>query len=209
MGSAAKSAGKFVTGGGAAGMLGGSFLKGSDKTYGADALAGNVNATGKLGLDNMRKGAEGLNKFYDNPQATIDNQIGIENKLLRGASNDAIRRTQSLIAQRGMGGSSIGLGQQVNQAKNLNEKLAMNNASGMQRMMDLNKDRINVGTSLYAPKNGQGAMQMTPITQRQGGFGQLFGTLAGAGLGAMAGGPAGAGVGSQLGGQLGGYYQNS
>jgi hypothetical protein len=145
-------------------------FSGKKKKYSKDALADSVNKAGAMGLDNLMGGANELNKVYANPQETITNQIGLENKLLRGASDDAMRRTRQLMAQRGMGSSSIGLGQEVNINRDAADKMAMNSASGMERLMNLNKDRMNMGNTLLAPKYAQGPMQMNTIKKREGGI---------------------------------------
>jgi hypothetical protein len=166
-------------------------IHGKEKTYKADPLAGDLNSAAKSGMGMLSGGANSLNeKFYKNPDNYIDNQIGMENNLLRNASQDATRRTRQLIAQRGMGSSSIGLGQEVNQARGLNERLAMNNASGMERLRGLLGDQMKTGQQLMAPRMAQGPVQMNDITARSGGYGQLIGAGLGA-AGMMMGGPAG------------------
>jgi len=148
----------------------GRIFNGKEQKYKADASAGGINDLGSQGINQINAGASELNKLYNNPNETVNNQIGIENKLMRGASEDATRRTRDLIAQRGMGGSSIGLGQEVNQNKMLSDKLAMNNASGMERLKALSQERINLGNTLLAPKLSQGPIQMTDIKKRRGGL---------------------------------------
>jgi hypothetical protein len=179
-----------------------SFLKGKEKTYKADPLAKDFNSSAQSGMGMLNAGANSLNeKFYKNPDNYIDNQIGMENNLLRNAAQDATRRTRQLIAQRGMGSSSIGLGQEVNQSRNLNEKLAMNNASGMERLRGLLGDQMKTGQQLMAPKMAQGPIQMQDLKQRSGGMASLLGAAAGG----YFGGPAGAKIGAGLG----QAYQNS
>jgi hypothetical protein len=154
-------------------------LLGKEKKIKADPLAGDVNNAAKTGLQYLTAGGTKLNDVYNqDPNTLINSQIGIENKMIRGAANDALRKTQSLIAARGMGNSSIGLGQQVNQAKQMNTQLGLNNASGIQRLRDMQIENaqglVNTGNSLYAPKAGQGPMQMTDEKYRTGGYGQLI-----------------------------------
>jgi hypothetical protein len=160
-------------------------VNGKEKKYAADPLANDINATGKTGLGYLTSGAERLNNFYNqDPSQVVNNQIGIENKLMRGATDDAARRTRSLLTQRGMTGSSIGLGQEVNQAKQLNDKLALNNASGISRLRDMQlqnaQGQMNVGNGLWQVKQAQGPVQMQDQYQRTGGFGQLIGAGVGA-----------------------------
>lgn len=160
-------------------------VNGSEKKIKADPLAKDVNATAKTGLGYLTSGGARLNDIYNqDPSQVVNSQIGIENKLMRGAADDATRRTHSLLAQRGMGNSSIGLGQEINQRKSLNDQLALNNASGFARIRDMGiqnaQGQMNTGGALYAPKAGQGPMQMTDTTYRTGGYGQLMGAAIGA-----------------------------
>lgn len=179
-----------------------SLLKGSKKTYKADPLAGDINAAGKSGLSMLNSGAQELNdNIYNNGQNFVDNQISVENKMLRSASDDALRRTRQLIAQRGMGNSSLGLGQEINQARSLSDRLAMNNASGMDRLKGLYEDKMNTGAKLFAVKQSQGPIQMQKIKTREGGLATLTGAAVGGYFGGAQGAQAGAGLGQM--------YQNS
>lgn len=179
----------------------------SDKTVTVrkDALSGDINSSGKSGLDMLRSGANELNdKFYSNPTDYADTQISTENRLLRNASADATRRTRDLIAQRGMSGSSIGLGQEINQSRNLNEKLALNNASGMDRIKGLLNEKMNTGNALFNIKQAQGPVQMTDLKYKlNDSSGKGIGALVGGVAGAYFGGPSGAAAGAQIGSSLG------
>jgi hypothetical protein len=123
----------------------------------------------------LTSGADNLNKnIYSNGQNFVDNQIGRENNMLRSASDDATRRTRQLIAQRGMGTSSLGLGQEINQEQNLNEKIALNKSTGLERLRGLYNDQMQTGSQLYNVKAQQGPVQMQDQTARSGGYGQLI-----------------------------------
>lgn len=150
------------------------FVNGKEKKVKADVLAGDINAAGKAGLGMMSAGGEGINKLYSNPENFVGNQIDLENNAIRTAANDAGQRTRQLIAQRGMGTSSIGLGAEVNQAKQLNEKLALNNASGMNRLKGVYDDQMQTGANLFNVKASQGPIQMQDQKYRSGGYGQLL-----------------------------------
>lgn len=166
-------------------------VNGKEKKYKADPLAVDINAAGKSGLSMLQSGANELNEqIYSNPNSYVNNQIDVENKLLRSATDDATRRTRQMIAQRGMGSSSIGLGQEMNQARTLNDRLALNNASGMERLKGVLNDKMQTGNQLYGIKAGQG-IQMQDQTQRVGGYGQLLAAGISAG-GAMMGKPSAA-----------------
>lgn len=167
-----------------------------------DALAEDINAAGRSGMDLLRSGAGDLDKnFYSNPNDYINSQISSENRLMRSASDDATRRTRSLIAARGMGNSSVGLGQEVNQARTLNEKLAMNNASGMDRLKGLLNEKMNTGSQLFNIKQSQGPLQMTDLKYRTPttSDGKALAGFAGTAIGMYMGGPQGAAAGQKMG----------
>lgn len=167
-------------------------LNGKEKKIKADALAPMINESGKQGLSSLMSGGAKLNEVYNqDPTQVVNTQIGIENKLARGAADDATRRTHDLVAQRGIGGSSIGLGQEVNQQKTFMDKLALNRASGFSRLRDMQIENgqglVNTGNALFAPKSSQGPIQMTDTKYRTGGYGQLIAQGAQAGATAYAG----------------------
>jgi hypothetical protein len=175
------------------------FLKGKVVKQKADPLAGDINAAGKSGIGYLTAGANRLNSAYnEDPSQVVNTQIGIENKLARAAASDATRRTQGLIAQRGLGSSSIGLGAEMGQRKSLMDTLAINNASGVSRIRDMQiqngQGQIDAGNSLWNIKASQGPVQMQTTKSRQGGMAALIGGAAGAYFG-----PEGAKVGMGLG----------
>lgn len=178
-----------------------SLLKGKEKKYKADPLAKDINAAGKQGLTNMREAGTNLAGIYkQDPSGVVNSQIAMENRLMRGAADDAINRTRQLVAQRGMANSSVGLGTEVNQARQLNDKLALNNASAIGRLRDMSIENgqglMNTGNALFQTKiQGQQNLQMQDIKKRQGGLAGLVG----AGIGAYYGGPQGAQAGMAMG----------
>jgi hypothetical protein len=179
------------------------FLKGDEVTYKRDSLMPILNREAATGMKHfIKKGAMNLNNmFYGRAPDFAKEQIGLENKLLRESTNDAVRKTRDLMAARGMGNSSIGMGAEINAQRNLNDKIALNNASAGNRVMDLYKERIGIGERLMAPKLGTQFRTETTKT-RQGGMASLVG----AGLGYLAtGSPEGAKVGMSVG----QAYQNS
>ncbi len=179
----------------------GDLLKGKEKKIKADPLAGDINAAGKSGLAMMNSAGQSLNNFYDNPSSYIDSQIGLENNAIRSAAIDAQRRTNQLLANRGMQNSSVGLGTEVNQARQTNEKLALNNATGMERLKGLLNEKMQTGNQLFGVKASQGPVQMTDVKYRTGGIAGL--------VGAAAGGYLGGAEGAKVGMSLGNAYANS
>jgi hypothetical protein len=166
-------------------------LQGKEKKIKADPLAGDINNAARSGVDYLKSGASRLNDIYSqDPTEVVNAQISMENKVARTAADDAIRRTQSLISQRGLGNSSIGLGAQVNQERSLLDKLAMNKASGISRLRDMSIEngmgQINAGNSLFNLKASQGPIQLQDQKYRTGGYGELIvqgGRMAAAGSG--------------------------
>jgi hypothetical protein len=184
----------------------GDLLKGKEKKISADPLAADINAAGKSGIGMIQDGANSLNSIYSqDPTSLINKQIGMENAVARNAADDATRRTRQLIAQRGMGGSSIGLGQEVNQKRSLMETLGLNSASREGRIRDMSignaQGRVNAGNSLWNLKASQGPIQMTDVKYRTGGLAGLIGAGVGGYLGGAQGAQAGMGIGQM--------YQNS
>lgn len=182
------------------------FLKGKEKKIKKDPLANTINAYAKTGMGYMNDAASDLNALYnEDPTQLVNSQIGMENKLARGAADDASRRTSQLIAQRGLGNSSIGLGQEINNRKNLMDRLSMNTASGTSRIRDMRlqnaEGRMNVGQGLFNLKASQGPIRMESTKYRSGGLAGLVG----AGVGGYFGGAQGA----QVGAGLGNMYANS
>jgi hypothetical protein len=156
-------------------------VHGKEKTIQADPLAGAINSAGRSGLSYLQSGGTRLNQIYkQSPTQLVKTQIGLENAVARDAAEDATRRTRSLIAQRGMGNSSIGLGQEVNQKRSLMERLGLNNASEVGRIRDASienaQGQMSAGQALLAPKfnAASSGLQMTPTTYRTGGYGQLL-----------------------------------
>lgn len=186
-----------------------SLLKGKKKTYKKDKLAGTINQAGAEGLSNLRTGAQDLSSVYsespDQLNERISGQIGRENNALLSGVNDAMKLSDRLTAQRGMGSSSIGLGNLINQRRQYSQAVGLNNASLLDRIRSARienaQGKMGIGQNLFAIKQGAGPIQMNTIKKREGGLGGLVG----AGLGAAMGGAKGAEIGMQLG----NAYQNS
>lgn len=195
--------------GGATKAVGG-LLGGKEQTYGADSNAKMLNKAAKQGIQSAITAHSDSNKLEGDPTQLIKGQIGIENKLMRGATDDAARRAQDLIAQRGMTNSSIGLGQQVNAQKSLFDKIAMNKATEAERVRDMKLTNVNrrmdMANRLFNMRASQGPMQMQTIKQKSPGIGGALGAAAGGFIGSKFGGPMGGKVGSQAGGAIGGMF---
>lgn len=151
-------------------------LKGKEKIYKADPLADDINSAGKSGLGYMRSGASSLSKLYqENPSQLINTQIGLENRLMRGAGSTQLRDTGHAISRAGLSNTASGLNAEINQQRSLSDGLAMNQASGLRRLRDA---RINnaqglmgLGQNLFNTKiQGQQNLQMQDIKTKTGGW---------------------------------------
>jgi Fe-S cluster assembly iron-binding protein IscA len=163
-----------------------SFFGGGKKTViKNDPFAGKLNKLADGGYATAKSGIRDQQQFYNNTTADdyANNQIGLENKLATTASEDAQRRTRDLMAARGLGNTSIGLGVENNGFKALADKVAMNNATANDKKLDFIGNKIQAG---FSPINMRvaagGPIQMRDISMRgQNGFGQLMDTAQGLG----------------------------
>lgn len=150
-------------------------LTGKEKKIKADPLAGDINAAGKSGLAMINGAGNGFNRFYENANSYVENQIDMENDNYRKASAISQQANSQLVNNRGMGMSSLGLSSEINQQRDLNEKLALNKASGMERLKGVYNEKLQTGQNLFNLKAAQGPIQMTTTKYRTGGLQNLIG----------------------------------
>jgi hypothetical protein len=150
-----------------------------------DPFATKLNKLADGGYATAKSGIRDQQKFYNNTTAEDygRNQIALENKLTQNASEDAARKTRELIAARGLGNTSIGLGLENNAAKTLSDKMAMNNATLNDRMMNFTNNKIQAGFNPINERvNAGGQFVMHDLSMRgKNGFGQLMDTAQGLG----------------------------
>lgn len=119
----------------------------------------------------------------------------------RASADDARRRLQSLVARRGLQGSSIGLGQEVGLQRSSAQRIAALQASTPER--ERAERQAQTGRLLAAggsPQRFRGPQFLGPKkTQRTGGLAPLIGAGVGAYFGGAAGAQVGAGVGQASG----------
>ena len=168
----------------------GNLLRGKQVTDPASPLAGDIRALQAEGIGLQKEGLKALK----DPSAGLGAQIAREQKGIRAAGEDAQRRNQALIAQRGLGRSSIGTSMQNQAFQNTANQLAANKASFGERLRGRQLEGLQAGSQLTAAA----PIRMQAKTRRVGGIGQLLGT----GLGAAFGGAAGAQIGGGIGGAL-------
>lgn len=126
---------------------------------------------------------------------------------------DQLRRNQQMLAQRGLGNSSIGIGSALNIQRDIGKDIARQRAdlAVAQPMLErqlANQDLQRKLTAFggigqaFSGMPSQRDYIMPQQATRQGGIADILGTVGGAAIGAKLGGPQGAMAGSRIGGSL-------
>lgn len=123
-------------------------------------------------------------------QAGIEGQSKIN--ALSGGLSDITRRIQQLQAQRGLSGTSIGMGQQIGAERNVQNKMADIQASLPERIRQLRESRALQMAQLGQGMVGSAGQQQVYQNTRQGGFLPAIMKAGGAAAGAAFGGAMGA-----------------
>jgi hypothetical protein len=172
-------------------------IKGKKVTTPADAIAADLKDLGRKGVGIQKRGL-GYLKDYD-PTAGITQGIERQKSMIAGGVDDARRKMNKMSAQRGLGGSSVGIGAVLGAEERAADKIRALDASKAgalsQARLSGAKNLMGVGKGLVSQR---GPIRMNAVTKRKGGYGKLIGTAAGAAIG----GPAGAQIGSGIGGAL-------
>jgi len=124
---------------------------------------------------------------------------------------DARRQIRRLIAQRGLGGTSAGLSQEVGVGRAISGQISTLRASAPERLAALRRQRAGFAVGLGGQALSQPGLQRdlligTP-SRRSGGLAGIAGAGFGAFLGS-AGGPGGAAAGAQVGAGIGQSFGN-
>jgi len=149
----------------------------------------------------------GLQKFTDLSNAPVgdivSNQIASEKRGVTGGVQDTIRRIQDLRAQRGLGTSSVGLGQITGAQRQATEKLGMIEGTRAQRLRDLRRQQAQdlLGASGNVLGSRGAALTQSTITN-QGMLPAITAAIGGA-FGGPAGATAGYGAGKGVTGAFG------
>jgi hypothetical protein len=201
-------AGQVSTSGLGDGEIGGLLNPKSAKVGGssADAIAGMIRET-------QAKGLNDLNNALNTPaDQIIREQAARQSKGVLSAAQDARRRAQTLMAQRGLKNSSLGLASDRSITQNLGEQQAQIQASipGQIRNQAINDANTRINAGGLGTTAGIQWKDVAPT--KQAGTGLLdiasgFAPLAGSIAGGMFGGPAGAMAGGQIGGAIGSATQ--
>lgn len=206
----------------AKGALGGGLFS----SKGRDLLLGKKSegsAASYSELDPMQKKAMGIYgrelddlSIKSDPAAIAKSQIAQQERGIRSGAQDAQRQAQQLVAQRGLGRSSVGLNAILGVNRDLNDRIFANRSleTGLanQYQNQFANDRINrlgalsgginstLNTRMYTPEVKGGV--------RGGGLLAPILGIAGTALGAKYGGPAGAAAGYQVGSGIGNSFSN-
>lgn len=143
----------------------------------------------------LGKYGEALNQ---NTDQLAKNAVAKQENLIRGGAQDAERKASQLIAQRGLGNSSVGMNALINSTKDMGDKLSATRAGLPQLQYDMkmnNLDRAAGGiTNILSSRDkvyGRAA-------GRVGGLAPLIGMGIGGAFGGLGGAQIGGGVGSAL-----------
>lgn len=127
---------------------------------------------------------------------TVANQIASQQDAARQAFQDRTMQAQQAVAQRGLGGTSLGLNAILGQSGQLANQLGAIQASAP----ELRKQNLNFATGGINQILGeQGQSRVLKMGQAAGPRTGGLAPLIGAGLGGIFGGPAGAQIGSSAG----------
>jgi hypothetical protein len=188
-----------------------------------DQIAGLIRGAQAQGIASSQKGLSELNEALDaqNPENMARMQVAQQEKGLLTSAQDARRRAQQLMAQRGLSGSSLGLASDRSITQSVGDQRAALQAALPQliqeRRLENAQARMQAGQGLFGGLGGAQGVQFRNIAgQRSGGLlgigaalapvaGQVIGGLYGGAPGAMAGGQAGTGLSSALRSQQTGY----
>lgn len=124
-------------------------------------------------LDPLQKKA--LNKYGSyldkDTDQIAEHTLGLQENLARTNAGDLERKATGLVAQRGLGNSSVGLNAIINSTRGLNDKIMeiRSSAPGLKHSMDL--DNLNAASSgIGNILNNRTFVQGTPSAGRQGGL---------------------------------------
>ena len=181
-------------GGNYGGMLGGA----KDLLFGKKDKG---TAGGYMALEGSQKKALGqYEKLLDTNTDQLAKTMAVnQEKQIRAGAQDAERRASQLVAQRGLGGSAVGLNAMVNASRGMGDKIGAVRAQLPGMQYDLrNKNLDNATRGIQNILTNRVYQQGTPGGGRSGGLAPILGM----GLGAAFGGPAGAQIGGGLGSAL-------
>lgn len=205
--------------GGASLLVGGGGIKdlllGKKKGgFSPDEIAAQIRGAQAQGIETSKKGLGELNQALDQDVgAGVRSAAAKEQKGILSAAQDARRRAQQSIAQRGLQGSSLGLAQDRSITQQTGEANAALQASLPERIRQMQlqnaSTRLGAGQGLFSSLGGsQGVRFHGQDASRSGGvlgIASALAPLAGTVMGGAMGGP----MGAQAGGAAGGAISNA
>lgn len=186
--------------------------------FSADAIAGQIRDAQAQGIQSSKKGLGELNAALDKDGGEIvaggiRKSIADEKKGILSAAQDARRRAQQSIAQRGLQGSSLGLSQDRSITQQAGQGLAtaqsrMGLIPAAQREQQIRDAQLRqqAGQGLFGGLGGTAGVRFQGQEgSRSGGalgYASALAPLAGTIMGGAMGGPMGAQAGGQMGGAI-------
>lgn len=152
-------------------------------------------------LDPIQEKALGQygNMLNTNTDGLAGKMIADQERMIRTGAQDAVRKTNQLMAQRGLKNSSLGLGAITGITRDMGDKIGevRSRLPGLQ--YDLKTQNLNNATNgLQNILNSRTFIQGTPGGQRTGGLAPLIGAGIGGAYGGAGGAQAGLGIGKVL-----------
>lgn len=195
--------------GGGGGGLGG-ITKSVGSAFNKDLMFGKEEKAGMIGQDQelLKRRNKGLhrqdvlyrqiNRLNKESPDFLRGQVAREQEAIGASAEDAKRRMQQMMAQRGLGNSSIGLGQTLNIDREAARKKALIGASLGERERNLRLQGIQNLMSANSPMLGLNPGGMYNPGGRKGGLAGIAGAAIGGSMGGVGGAQLGAGIGQGL-----------
>lgn len=137
------------------------------------------------------------------PEATVQAQLNNEERAIRAGAGDNVRQAQSLVSQRGLGNSSVGLNALLSAGRGLGDKIIQSRAQAPMLIQQGQNDRLNrmmgITDKIGGIESQRAYFKGAEGTGRGGGMLGNAMQAAGTFFGGMYGGPSGAKAGGQLG----------
>ncbi|MGE3608005.1 MAG: hypothetical protein AB7I27_00355 [Bacteriovoracaceae bacterium] len=146
-----------------------------------------------VALDPLQQKALGkYGDMLDNTENLASNAVANQENLIRANAGDVERNAQKLVAQRGLGNSSVGLNAITGATRDMGDKINAARAS----LPGLKMDYLNNATNgIQGILNSRTFIQGTPGGARKGGLAPLIGAGIGGYYGGAGGAQAGMGAG--------------
>lgn len=171
------------------------------KTYKADPRAAQVKRLGGIGLDMQ----EGALKQLGDTKGLASAEIAQRERGARATGEDQAMKARQMVAQRGLGGSSIGLALESGANRRASENIENIRAQRGAMERGFAQESLAAGRGAFQQ---MGPIRMNKLKVKQQGLGGKLLGAAGTAAGAMltGGSPMGAKIGGSIGGALGSEF---